>query len=117
MKRAVEDGPGPRACLASVAAVPTAFVALASGAHAATTGIYAYGNSAAGRSIEELSRPEYDMPHKQIGVTTVGKLRAIGGDVTPNALPHNPFHALVSGITAAQANSLLTPTRQNPNIS
>lgn len=73
-------------------------------------------NSAPGVSIQELARPEYDVPHKQIGVTTVGQIRAIGGEVDRAQLPHNPYHALVSGITPQQLNALLTPTEPNPNF-
>jgi hypothetical protein len=51
-----------------------------------------------------------------IGVTTVGQIRAIGVEVDPARLPHNPYHALVSGITPQQANALLTPTEPNPNF-
>jgi uncharacterized protein RhaS with RHS repeats len=66
-----------------------------------------------GLTVKELS---CKFPLKQqVGVTTVGQIRALGGDVrhTPNA--NNVNHATISGITAQQAQSLLQPTRNNPN--
>ena len=45
-------------------------------------------NSAAGRSVEELTAPDPrtgypGVPHNQVGVTTVGEVRVAGGDVVP----------------------------------
>ena len=77
-------------------------------------------NSAAGRSVEELTAPNPatgypGIPHRQIGVTTVGRVRATGGDVTPTPRKNNPFHATLRGITSEQAGELFRPTQRNPN--
>jgi hypothetical protein len=74
-------------------------------------------SSASDSSIQELARPEYELRRKQIGVTTVGQIRAIGGRIERNFLQHNPFHGLVANIAPAQASTLLTPTQQNPKPS
>src|SRR5207237_174916 len=62
--------------------------------------------SAAGASVEQLATA---IPHGQIGVTTVGKVRAAGGDVIPTS-GRSPHHATLTGLTAEQASRLLTPT-------
>jgi hypothetical protein len=53
------------------------------------------------------------IPHSQIGVTTVGAVRQMGGEVvrTPG---RSPYHATVTGLTPAQSSGLLTPTIPNP---
>lgn len=53
------------------------------------------------------------LPYGQIGVTSVGAVRAAGGDVvrTPG---RSPYHATLTGLTPELASSLLTPTRVNP---
>jgi RHS repeat-associated protein len=55
-----------------------------------------------------------DVPHKQVGVTTVGEIRLAGGDVIPTPLTNNPYHADVNGLTAMQLEELFTPTVMNP---
>jgi hypothetical protein len=69
-------------------------------------------NSAPGASVEELSQ---GLPHSRVGVTTVGDIRAAGGDVTPSPTPNNPNHCTMCGITPEQAEDLFTPTIPNPN--
>ncbi len=51
--------------------------------------------------------------YNQVGVTTVGEVRAAGGDVVSTA-GRSPTHATVTGLTSEAANRLLTPTRPNP---
>jgi hypothetical protein len=70
-------------------------------------------NSAPGKSLEELT---VSIPHRQVGVTTVGKIRQAGGDVTTKPMQNNPVHSELSGITPKQAEKLFTPTKRNPNI-
>src|SRR4051812_28706905 len=65
-------------------------------------------NAAAGLSLEELTRPNPQTgypgtPHNQVGVTTVGAIRACGGDVVPSPTRTNPHHATLSGLTPEQA--------------
>ena len=69
-------------------------------------------NSAPGASFGELSS---DILNGQIGVTTVGDIRAAGGDVVPSPNGNRPNHCAVCGITAEQAEELFTPTIRNPN--
>ena len=69
-------------------------------------------NSASGRTVEELTA---SIPNKQVGVTTVGAIRAAGGDVIPDPRPNSPFHCQLYGRTPVQAERLLTPTRQQPH--
>jgi len=68
-------------------------------------------NSAAGKSVAELSRT---IPHGQVGVTTVGAVRAAGGDVVPARRTWNPGHCHLSSIDAETAGRLFTPTIENP---
>src|SRR5262249_46940848 len=56
-------------------------------ANLATGGISA--NSHPDATVEELSR---SLPQKHIGVTTVGDVRAIGGDVVATPTANNLFH-------------------------
>jgi hypothetical protein len=77
-------------------------------------------NCAVGVSVQELTAPNRDtgypgIPHNQIGVTTVGAIRAAGGDVVPAPTRTNPYHATLSGLTPEQASQLFRPTVQNPN--
>jgi hypothetical protein len=66
--------------------------------------------SAAGMTIEQLAAA---IRHGQVGVTTVGKVRAAGGDVVRTA-GRSPNHATLTGLTPEQASQLLTPTVPNP---
>jgi RHS repeat-associated protein len=69
-------------------------------------------NSAPGAPLEEVTK---GIPNKQVGVTTVGEIKAAGGEVTPAPTARNPIHAEVKGITAEQAEELFTPTVPNPS--
>jgi hypothetical protein len=68
-------------------------------------------HSAAGVSVADLA---IGIPNGQVGVTTVGKVRASGGNVisTPGRSPH---HATLTGLTPEQISDLLTPTVPNPS--
>jgi hypothetical protein len=66
--------------------------------------------SANGISFCSLCR---NVTHNQIGVTTVGQIRAAGGDVVSTA-GVSRTHATVTGLSPELANSLLTPTTVNP---
>jgi RHS repeat-associated protein len=72
-------------------------------------------SSAPNKSLEEISA--FDN-HKQIGVTTTGAIRAAGGNIvsSPSGVPYNPYHAIVSGLTAEQLHGLFTPTILNPYL-
>jgi hypothetical protein len=77
-------------------------------------------NAAPGLSVKELTGPDPQtgypgIPHNQIGVTTVGKVRALGGEVVPSPRRKNPNHATLSGLTPEQASALFRPTVKNPN--
>jgi hypothetical protein len=77
-------------------------------------------NAAPGQSVKELTAPDpqtgyQGIPHNQVGVTTVGKIRSLGGDVVPLPRKKNPNHAVLSGLTPEQASSLFRPTIKNPN--
>lgn len=63
-----------------------------------------------GLSLGQLAA---SIPHRQIGVTTVGALRAAGGDVIRTS-GRSPYHATLIGLNPEQASRLLTPTRPNP---
>lgn len=77
-------------------------------------------NAAAGVSWDVLTAADpktgyRGIPHTQVGVTTVGAIRAAGGEVTPSPTRRNPRHATLSGLTPDQAAALFTPTVLNPN--
>ena|SRR5947199_6724328 len=77
-------------------------------------------NCVPGLSVEELTAPNLQaghpgIPHKQIGVTTVGAVRTYGGDVVSSPSPNNPYHATLGGITPERASKLFRPTIENPN--
>src|SRR5437764_12820244 len=65
---------------------------------------------AEGMSVEELAAA---IPHGQIGVTTVGAVRAAGGDVVRTS-GRSPHHATLVGLSPDEASRLLTPTIPNP---
>ena len=70
-------------------------------------------NSAPGMSVEELSKNL--VRYNKIGVTTVGDIRAIGGDVTPSPISTNLFHATIKpGPGGTQELSALFEIRANP---
>lgn len=77
-------------------------------------------NSAADQSLEALTAPHGatgypGIPHRQIGVTTVGAIRAAGGDVIPSPTRTNPYHATLSGLAPDRASELFRPTIPNPS--
>ncbi len=67
-------------------------------------------HSSSGADIGELST---GIPHRQIGITTVGRVRAAGGDVTRTS-GQSPHHATLTGLTPEQTSGLLTPTVPKP---
>jgi hypothetical protein len=66
--------------------------------------------SAGGLTVAELAA---GIPHGQVGVTTVGRVRAAGGDVIRTS-GRSRNHATLTGLTPEQASALLTPTAPNP---
>lgn len=78
-------------------------------------------SSSAGSSVPELTAPSkatgyLGIKNNRVGVTTVGKVRSVGGDVVPSPTKKNPHHATLSGITPEQASDLFRPTMPNPSI-
>jgi RHS repeat-associated protein len=69
-------------------------------------------NSGSGASVADLTGT---IAHKRVGFSTVGQVRAAGGDVLQAGRPGNPTHCTMGGITPAQAEDLFTPTIRNPN--
>lgn len=65
--------------------------------------------SAAGLTVAELAA---NLPHGQIGVTPVGRVRAAGGDVIPTH-GRSPNHVTPTGLPADEISRLLTPTELN----
>ena len=53
------------------------------------------------------------VPNGQVGFTTLGQIRALGGNVVYNGSFFNPYHGSLSGLTPAQAQSLFQPTTAN----
>lgn len=77
-------------------------------------------NSAAAASVGALTAPDSQtgypgIPHHQVGVTTVGAIRAAGGEVVPSPTRTNRYHATLRGLTPEQASQLFRPTMKNPN--
>lgn len=68
-------------------------------------------NSKATLSVQQLSD---GIPNGKVGVTTVGDIRKLGGDVVPSPTRTNPNHATMFGITAEQAETLFNPVIINP---
>lgn len=66
--------------------------------------------SAVGVTVAELAAA---IPHRQVGVTTVGEVRKAGGDVI-RTVGRSPHHATLTGLTPEQASCLLTPPIPNP---
>jgi hypothetical protein len=62
--------------------------------------------SAADKTIAELAEA---IPHNQIGVATVGAVRA-----AVRTSGRSPYHATLTGLTSEAASALLTPTVPNP---
>jgi hypothetical protein len=65
---------------------------------------------AEGLSVDALAAA---IPHSQVGVTTVGAIRAAGGDVVRTS-GRSPHHATLVGLSPEEASRLLTPTIPNP---
>jgi hypothetical protein len=65
---------------------------------------------AEGMSVEELAGA---IPHSHVGVTTVGAIRAAGGDVVRTS-GRSPHHATLIGLSPEEASRLLTPPMANP---
>lgn len=63
-----------------------------------------------GLSVAQLA---VAIPHGQVGVTTVGEVRALGGDVLRTS-GRSLSHATLTGLTPEQTSFLLTPTIPNP---
>lgn len=61
-------------------------------------------------SVEELA---VKIPHGQIGITPVGEVRALGGDVIRTS-GRSPNHPTLTGLTPVQISNLLTPIINNP---
>jgi hypothetical protein len=53
------------------------------------------------------------LPHRQIGVTTVGAIRIAGGDVV-RTTGRSPQHATLVGLSPEETSRLLTPAIPNP---
>lgn len=67
-------------------------------------------HSSPGATVAELA---VGIPNGQVGVTTVGKVRAAGGNVIRTS-GRSPHHATLTGLTPEQISGLLTPTVPNP---
>src|SRR5437867_836798 len=63
-----------------------------------------------GLSVGQLSA---FIPHGQVGVTTVGQIRAAGGNVVRTS-GRTPHHVTVTGLDPEEASPLFTPTIPNP---
>ena len=77
-------------------------------------------NAGAGLSVDELTagNPATGYPgilNNQVGVTTVGAIRARGGEVEPSPTRANRHHATLRGLKAEQASELFQPTVPNPS--
>jgi hypothetical protein len=64
-------------------------------------------------SLQELTAT---LRYKQVGVSTVGEIRAAGGMLTPKPSTFNSFHHELSGLSAETLEQLFTPTVRNPNL-
>jgi len=53
------------------------------------------------------------LPHGHVGVTTVGAIRATGGDVVRTS-GRSPHHATLVGLSPEEASRLFTPAIPNP---
>ncbi|MFY0255832.1 DUF6443 domain-containing protein [Chitinophaga sp. 30R24] len=61
-------------------------------------------------SVEQLAQ---NIPHNQVGVTTVGEVRAAGGDVIKTS-GKSPNHATLTNLTPQAISELLNPPIKNP---
>lgn len=69
-------------------------------------------NSAPGKTLADLT---VTIPNQQVGVTTIGTVRAAGGQVLPQPTARNPDHCVMAGLTPDEAARLFTPTVRNPH--
>lgn len=77
-------------------------------------------NCGPGLSVRELTAPNPQtgypgIPNRQVGVTTVGAVRASGGEIVRSPTRSNPNHTTLSGLTPDAASALFRPTRPNPS--
>jgi hypothetical protein len=68
-------------------------------------------NSQQGATVGTLST---NIKNGKIGVTTVGEIRAAGGNIVPSPSNNDPTHAILSGITSGKAEELFNPVVSNP---
>jgi hypothetical protein len=65
-----------------------------------------------GKTPKELSE---GLPHGQIRITTVGKIREAGGDVIPTRRsPTKPDHATITGLDLDEINRIFSDPIPNP---
>lgn len=64
-----------------------------------------------GLSVAELAST---IPHKQVGATSVGRVRMAGGDVIRTS-GRSSYHATLTGLSPEEVSKLLTPTIPNPS--
>jgi hypothetical protein len=64
-------------------------------------------NVAPGKTAEEATA---SLRNKKVGVSTVGAVKKAGGTVVASPTTNNAYHALMSGITPATAESLFKPS-------
>jgi hypothetical protein len=67
--------------------------------------------SANGATVEQLSQ---GLRNNQVSVTTVGDVRAAGGEVVSTPKPENPCHCDMNGLGAEEASKLFK-AQPNPN--
>ena len=58
-------------------------------------------------TLSELTK---NIPHSDYGLTTVGEIRKLGGNVVKDA--KKGYHSIMQGITPKQAENLFTPTKK-----
>ena len=68
-------------------------------------------SSGYGQSLAEIAN---GIPHGKVGYTTVGQIKAAGGDVIPSPNLRNPWHATMSRVDADAASGLMQPLVPNP---
>jgi hypothetical protein len=64
-------------------------------------------NVAPGKTPEEATA---SLKNKKVGVSSVGAVTKAGGAIVASPTANNPYHATLSGITAAKAESLFKPS-------
>ena len=79
-------------------------------------------NAGAGLSLADLTKPNPQTGYPgirngQVGVTTAGEIRKLGGEVESAPTRSNPLHGQFRGLTPDQAERLFRPTVPNPNRS